>query len=90
MGRYSSVADREEQATIKRGAVIALTSGARALDDTSAAASTPGVALARTWRNGRRKGLKIPWGKPCEGSSPSVRTNIINSLDGCEEFAQAF
>ena len=28
----------------------------------------------RTWRNGRRKGLKIPWEQSCEGSSPSVRT----------------
>ena len=28
----------------------------------------------RTWRNGRRKGLKIPWEISREGSSPSVRT----------------
>jgi hypothetical protein len=44
------------------------------------------AALARTWRNGRRKGLKIPWGKPCAGSSPAVRTinllglNIFNKI----------
>ena len=31
----------------------------------------------RTWRNGRRKGLKIPWEISREGSSPSVRTNQI-------------
>ena len=35
--------------------------------------------LSRTWRNGRRKGLKIPWGKPCAGSSPAVRTNKITA-----------
>ena len=34
----------------------------------------------RTWRNGRRKGLKIPWPKGCEGSNPSVRTNKIRGL----------
>src|SRR6516225_8546672 len=34
---------------------------------------------SRTWRNGRRKGLKIPWGKPCAGSSPAVRTNKITA-----------
>src|SRR6516164_5030279 len=35
--------------------------------------------LSRTWRNGRRKGLKIPWGKPCAGSSPAVRTSKITA-----------
>jgi hypothetical protein len=25
-------------------------------------------------------GLKIPWGKPCAGSSPAVRTNKIKHL----------
>jgi hypothetical protein len=38
------------------------------------------LSAARTWRNGRRKGLKIPWGKPCAGSSPAVRTNEISDL----------
>jgi hypothetical protein len=27
-----------------------------------------------TWRNGRRKGLKIPWEQSRAGSSPTVRT----------------
>lgn len=31
----------------------------------------------RTWRNGRRKGLKIPWEISREGSSPSVRTSQV-------------
>ena len=31
-------------------------------------------SATRTWRNGRRKGLKIPWEISREGSSPSVRT----------------
>jgi hypothetical protein len=34
----------------------------------------------RTWRNGRRKGLKIPWGKPRAGSSPAVRTRSTKAF----------
>src|SRR5215475_11337499 len=37
-------------------------------------------SATRTWRNGRRKGLKIPWEISREGSSPSVRTNKINGF----------
>jgi hypothetical protein len=28
---------------------------------------------------GVQKGLKIPWGKPCAGSSPAVRTNKVTA-----------
>ena len=31
----------------------------------------------RTWRNGRRKGLKIPWEQSRVGSSPTVRTMAL-------------
>jgi hypothetical protein len=34
------------------------------------------------WRSIVQKGLKIPWGKPCAGSSPAVRTREINGLEG--------
>ena len=37
-------------------------------------------SATRTWRNGRRKGLKIPWEISREGSSPSVRTNKIRQF----------
>src|SRR5262249_59369235 len=39
-----------------------------------------GCPRPRTWRNGRRKGLKIPWGKPCAGSSPAVRTGDLAGI----------
>ena len=45
----------------------------------SAFAASYSCPHPRTWRNGRRKGLKIPWGKPCAGSSPAVRTNKITA-----------
>src|SRR6202008_1448831 len=38
----------------------------------------------RTWRNGRRKGLKIPWEISREGSSPSVRTSRLQHLCHCK------
>ena len=37
------------------------------------------IQQKRTWRNGRRKGLKIPWGRPRAGSSPAVRTSVFRT-----------
>ena len=38
---------------------------------------------ARTWRKGRRKGLKIPWEQSRVGSIPTVRTTAARGVPDC-------
>ena len=38
--------------------------------------------LSRMWRNGRRRGLKIPWPQGRVGSSPTIRTNRFQDRVG--------